>query len=47
MMAKAIPMAKAQPIWNKDPNTGIPSSAPTPFVVAKVNEATEAIPGKT
>jgi hypothetical protein len=47
IMANAMPMAKAHPIWKRDPKTGIPSSAPTPFVVAKVNEATEAIPGNT
>ena len=47
IMANAMPMAKAHPIWKSDPKTGIPTSAPTPFVVAKVNEATDAMPGKT
>ena len=37
MMAKAIPIAKAQPIWKRLPKTGMPSSAPTGFVVASVN----------
>ena len=37
-------MAKAHPIWNSDPKTGIPTSAPTPLVVAKVNDATDAMP---
>lgn len=47
IIANAMPIAKAQPIWKSEPKTGIPTSAPTPLVVAKVKEATEAIPGKT
>ena len=37
MIAKAIPIAYAQPIWNNEPNTG--------SVLLRKNEACEAIPG--
>lgn len=42
MIAKAIPMAKAQPIWNRLPNTVTPRG----FSKFMVKLATEAIPGK-
>jgi hypothetical protein len=46
MMANAMPIAKAQPIWKIEPKTGTPSSLPAAEVVARVKDATEAIPGK-
>lgn len=46
MMANAMPMAKAQPIWKMEPKTGTPSSFPAAEVVARVKDATEAMPGK-
>ena len=42
MMAKAIPIAKAQPIWKMDPK--VTGDAPVAF---KYVEATDAIPGNT
>ena len=42
MMAKAIPMAKAQPTWNRLPNAVTPRG----FSKLRVKLATEAIPGK-
>ncbi len=42
MMAKAIPMAKAHPIWKSDPNAATPAS----FSRFRVKEAMAAIPGK-
>ena len=41
-----MPIAKAQPIWKIEPKTGTPSSLPAAEVVARVKDATEAIPGK-
>jgi hypothetical protein len=46
MMANAMPIAKAQPIWKIEPKTGTPNSLPAAEVVARVKDATEAIPGK-
>ena len=46
MMANAMPIAKAQPIWKIEPKTGTPTSLPAAEVVARVKDATEAIPGK-
>ena len=37
MIANAMPIAKAQPIWKRVPKTGTPTSAATGFVVASVN----------
>ena len=42
MMAKAIPMANAQPIWNREPKAATPMG----FSALRVNEAIAAIPGK-
>ena len=46
MMANAMPIAKAQPIWKIVPKTETPTSLPAAEVVARVKDATEAIPGK-
>jgi len=42
MIAKAIPIAKPQPIWNRLPN----AATPIGFSRLRVKLATEAIPGK-
>lgn len=42
IMAKAIPTAKAQPIWKREPNAVTPRG----LSALIVNEATDAIPGK-
>lgn len=44
MMAKAIPMAKAQPIWKREPKTGV--GRPEALLMLRVKEAIEAIPEK-
>ncbi len=42
IIAKAIPIANPQPIWNKLPN----AVTPTGLAILMVKLATEAIPGK-
>ena len=42
IMANAMPMAKAQPIWNRDPNAVTPKG----FSKLRVKLAMEAMPGK-
>ena len=46
MMAKEMPIAKAQPIWKMEPNIGRPSDLSVVEVVARVKDAIEAMPGK-
>ena len=40
MIANAMPMANAQPIWKSVPKTGTPTSPATGLVVARVNFST-------